>query len=174
MASCDAQPGKAPQGGAEKQAGSKPLESEGRLDRSKAGSVAPDIEFEDPSGERVSLADFAGKPVLLNLWATWCAPCVAEMPTLDRLAARERDLQVLVVSEDFQGRDKVEAFFEQHRLSALEPYRDPQLGLMTDLNAAVLPTTILYDGRGREVWRMTGAEDWEGQRARALLAEAAR
>ncbi|HYG47760.1 MAG TPA: TlpA disulfide reductase family protein, partial [Allosphingosinicella sp.] len=84
----------------------------GKLDRSRAGSAAPATEFEDPDGAPASLADFRGRPVLLNLWATWCAPCVAEMPTLDRLAGREGDrLQVLTVSEDLDGREKIEAFF---------------------------------------------------------------
>ena len=145
----------------------------GKLDRSNAGQAAPDTEFLDPEGEKVTLAAFAGKPVLLNLWATWCAPCVAEMPTLDALAARDTNLQVLAVSQDIEVQEaKVAGFFEERKLSRLEPYRDPQLGLMTGLNAAVLPTTILYDGEGREVWRMTGAADWTGPEAARLLAEA--
>jgi thiol-disulfide isomerase/thioredoxin len=145
----------------------------GKLNRSSAGQAAPDTEFLDPDGEKVTLAAFAGKPLLLNLWATWCAPCVAEMPTLDALAAREPGLQVLAVSQDIEGQEaKVSGFFEQRKLSRLEPYRDPQLGLMTALDAAVLPTTILYDGKGREVWRMTGAADWTGAEAAKLIAEA--
>lgn len=145
----------------------------GKLDRSNAGKPAPDTEFLDPEGEKVTIADFAGKPLLLNLWATWCAPCVAEMPTLDALAGRARGLQVLAVSQDMEGQEaKVAAFFEDRKLARLEPYRDPGLGLMTDLNAAVLPTTILYDSRGREVWRMTGAADWTGEETAKLLAEA--
>ena len=147
----------------------------GKLDRSHSGRAAPDTEFRDPDGEKVTLAAFAGKPLLLNLWATWCAPCVAEMPTLDALAGRDLGLQVLAVSQDIEGQEaKVATFFEQRELSRLEPYRDPQLGLMTDLNAAVLPTTILYDSRGREVWRMTGAADWAGEEAAKLVAEAKR
>jgi len=145
----------------------------GKLDRSKAGRAAPDTEFLDPDGEKVTLAAFSGKPLLLNLWATWCAPCVAEMPTLDALAARDPGLQVLAVSQDIEGQEeKVAGFFKQRNLSRIEPYRDPQLSLMADLKAAVLPTTILYDSRGREVWRMTGAADWTGKDAARLLAEA--
>jgi thiol-disulfide isomerase/thioredoxin len=166
---CDGGTAEAPQPGSAEQ----PLAERGKLDRSNAGQAAPDTEFLDPDGEKTSIADFAGKPLLLNLWATWCAPCVAEMPTLDALAARDPGLQVLAVSQDIEGQEeKVAGFFEQRRLSRLEPYRDPQLGLMSDLNAAVLPTTILYDSRGREIWRMTGAADWAGAEAAKLIAEA--
>ena len=147
-------------------------EAAGRLDRSRAGSPAPDAVFEDPAGERTTLADFRGKPVLLNLWATWCAPCVAEMPTLDSLAARQDAVEVLAVSQDFAGAAKVDAFFETRKFERLEPFLDPELALMTALKADTLPTTILYDAEGREIWRMIGMEDWTGPRAAALLAEA--
>jgi thiol-disulfide isomerase/thioredoxin len=144
----------------------------GRLDRSKAGSAAPGTVFEDPDGAPASLADFRGKPVLLNLWATWCAPCVAEMPTLDRLAAREADrLHVLTVSQDLDGREKIEAFFARQGYRNLETWLDPQMALMTELKADTLPTTILYDSTGREVWRMVGMEEWESGRAALLIKE---
>src|SRR6478672_5459513 len=83
-----------------------------KIDRSHAGAAAPTGEFEDPDGEAVSFAVFQGKPLLVNLWATWCTPCVAEMPTLDALAGRTNGkLQVLTLSQDADGREKVEAFF---------------------------------------------------------------
>ena len=144
----------------------------GRLDRTRAGSLAPYVMFQDPSGEPASLQDFRGKPVLLNLWATWCAPCVAEMPTLDALAASRDDIEVLAVSQDMGGAAKVDAFFAERKFKMLEPYLDPELSLMTGLKVDTLPTTILYDASGREVWRMTGIEDWEGERAAKLIAEA--
>jgi thiol-disulfide isomerase/thioredoxin len=144
----------------------------GRLDRSRAGTPAPSTTFEDPAGEPASLQDFRGKPVLLNLWATWCAPCVAEMPTLDALAASRDDIEVLAVSQDMAGAAKVDAFFAERKFRMLEPYLDPALTLMTGLKVDTLPTTILYDAQGREVWRMTGIEDWQGSRAAALIAEA--
>jgi thiol-disulfide isomerase/thioredoxin len=146
----------------------------GRLDRSHAGETAPTILFEDPAGEPASLADFRGKPVLVNLWATWCAPCVAEMPTLDALAAREPRIQVLALSQDLNGQAKVDAFFAARKFAMLEPYIDAELTLMTQLGISTLPTTILYDGQGRELWRMTGLEDWQGPRAAALIEEALR
>jgi thiol-disulfide isomerase/thioredoxin len=146
----------------------------GRLDRSKAGTAAPGIQFENPDGEPASFADFRGKPLLVNLWATWCAPCVVEMPSIDRLAAREGErLQVLALSEG-DDRAKVTDFFAARRFAALDPFRDADMAMMTALRIDTLPTTILYDAQGREVWRMTGMAEWDGERARRLIAEAER
>ena len=144
----------------------------GRLDRSHAGTRAPAGTFEDPDGNLVSLSDFRGKPLLVNLWATWCAPCVVEMPTLDALAEREDRIQLLAISMDPDGRDKVTAFFEERNFGALEPYLDNELKLMPELGVSTLPTTILYDEDGRELWRMTGMEDWKSERSAKLIAEA--
>jgi thiol-disulfide isomerase/thioredoxin len=144
-----------------------------KLDRSHAGSPAPTGEFEDPDGEAVSFAVFQGKPLLVNLWATWCAPCVAEMPTLDALAGRTNGkLQVLALSQDADGREKVEAFFNQHHFKTIESYLDPKMEMMGALKLDTLPATILYDAKGHEIWRVVGREDWTSQRAQALLDEA--
>lgn len=175
LAGCDRQKAQVPQGEApvEARPATKAELPTGRLDRSHAGTAAPDVEFEDPEGAPVSLADFRGKPLLVNLWATWCAPCVVEMPSLDALAEREGErIHVLALSQDLEGRAKVTDFFRARNFRMLEPFLDSQLGLMTALGIGSLPTTILYDGQGREVWRMTGMEDWEGERARRLLREA--
>jgi thiol-disulfide isomerase/thioredoxin len=146
----------------------------GKLDRSKAGRAAPATAFEDPDGAPATLADFRGKPVLLNLWATWCAPCVVEMPSLDRLAARQGErLQVLALSEGDE-RAKIADFFAARRFAALDPYRDADMAMMTALRIDTLPTTILYDAQGKEVWRMTGMAEWDGARALRLIAEAER
>jgi thiol-disulfide isomerase/thioredoxin len=144
----------------------------GKVDRGHAGKPAPDTEFDDPDGDTVTLASFQGKPLLLNLWATWCGPCVKEMPTLDTLAARQGDkLQVVALSQDTGGPEKVDAFFSKAKIGKLEAYMDPKLAVMGDLGVEVLPTTILFDSKGREVWRVTGELDWQSPKAAALIAE---
>lgn len=171
---CDRQKPAEPQGGAPDWA--RPLADKrqgvGRLDRSFAGTPAPTAAFEDPDGELTSLVQFRGKPVLVNLWATWCSPCVAEMPTLDALAGRDNGIEVLAISQDLQGREKVSAFFAERKFSRLEPYLDPEVAMMMELKVDTLPTTILYDAEGRELWRVTGKEDWTGERAAGLIREA--
>lgn len=144
-----------------------------KLDRSHKGEAAPDFAFTDPKGRKVTLADFRGKPVLLNLWATWCAPCVKEMPTLDALAVREGDkLQVLTVSQDNEdSAAKVAAFFEKAKFQKLQAWRDPEMAFSLQMGIN-LPGTILYDSQGREVWRMVGENDWTGPEAAKLIAEA--
>jgi len=147
----------------------------GRLDRSKAGTAAPALTFEGADGRPTSLAAFRGRPFLVNLWATWCGPCVVEMPALDALAQRNPEgqgLQVVTVSQDMEGRQKVTDFFAARNFQRLQPLLDSQMGLMTALGLDTLPTTILYDAQGREVWRMVGMADWQGERVAGLLREA--
>ncbi|MEA3032818.1 MAG: hypothetical protein QOH86_834 [Sphingomonadales bacterium] len=164
---------KAPSGN--QQAGVEAPPPAGKVDRSHAGKPGPQTEFLDPDGQSTSLAELEGKPLLVNLWATWCAPCVQEMPTLDKLAAAEGGkLQVVAISQDMGGPDKVDAFFAKQRFTTLEAYRDPKMQLMTDLGVEVLPTTILFDAEGREQWRVTGQLDWQGAEAAALLKAAFR
>lgn len=140
----------------------------GTLDRSHKGEAAPAVSFQGLDGGATSIAAFAGKPVLLNLWATWCQPCIKEMPTLDVAA---RGITVVAVSQDLDGAAKVTPFLARGGFSHLKPYLDTKLMLSTAYQA-VLPTNILYDSRGREVWRMSGGMDWTTQTARDLLAEA--
>lgn len=144
----------------------------GTLKCDHAGEAAPDIGFVDPSGAKVTLTAFRGKPVLLNLWATWCAPCVGEMPTLDALAqSLDGKVQVLAISQDLDGEKKVGPFFQQHGFKKLEPYLDTQTAFSTTLQVN-LPTTILYDLQGKEVWRMLGGMDWSSDVAKELVAQA--
>ena len=145
----------------------------GRLDRSHAGTRAPAAIFEDGDGRPTSLAAFRGRPVLVNLWATWCGPCVVEMPSLDALAARAgADIEVIAISQDANGRQAVTDFFRARNFTRLEPYLDPEMRLMPALGIDTLPTTILYNREGEEVWRMTGMADWHSERAASLLDEA--
>jgi hypothetical protein len=95
------------------------------------------------------------------------------MPHLDRLAASQAGrVQVLAISQDSEGRELVTRFFAARRFAALQPYLDPQLDIMMALRVDTLPTTILYDAQGREVWRMTGMAEWGDERTTRLLAEA--
>lgn len=142
-----------------------------RLDRSKAGSPAPIFTFQNPDGGDATLQDFAGRPLLVNLWATWCAPCVAEMPTLDRIAATHgpKGLAVLTISQDNQGAKAVAPFFQKHDLPHLKGWTDPENQFGFDYATGLLPTTVIYDAQGKEMVRVIGAMDWEGAEARALI-----
>lgn len=142
----------------------------GKLDISQRGTAMVDTSFQAPDGSIVRLSDFTGKPLLVNVWATWCAPCIVEMPMLDKLAAREKGrLKVLVVSQDIQGAEKVVPFFERGEFQELEPYVDPENGLSFGFGSGMMPTTVLYDAQGQEVWRVIGAMDWDGAKAAALM-----
>ncbi len=146
----------------------------GTLDRSYAGELIPDVTVTDPAGAELALRAGDGRPTLLNLWATWCAPCVVEMPLLDTLAAEMgADLRVLTVSEDMQGAAAVEPFFAANDYANLPRWMDPTNDLAFAYGGgAVLPLTVLYDAQGREVWRVIGGYDWASDEARAQVAEA--
>lgn len=147
----------------------------GTLDIANRGAVMPDLTFTDPAGGKLRLADLKGKPLLINLWATWCGPCVLEMPTLDALAAaQDGKLTVLTVSQDLDKAAAVGAFFKDRKLARLAPWLDPENALSQHYGTGVLPTTVLYDAQGREVWRMIGSHDWSGPRTAALLADTLR
>lgn len=140
--------------------------------RDNRGKAAPEAAFTDSAGKLTRISDFKGKPVLVNLWASWCAPCVKELPTLDRLARSGR-VQVLAVSQDSGPHASVVAFLEAHHIAALKPYQDAKMALSGALGPeTVLPTSILIDANGKEVWRYVGDLDWTSPQAAKLLAEA--
>ncbi|MGN6847970.1 MAG: TlpA family protein disulfide reductase [Sphingomicrobium sp.] len=143
------------------------------IHRDHKGSPEPAVAFNDPDGKPVKLADFKGKPVLVNLWASWCAPCVKELPTLDQLA-RRGNIKVLAVSQDSGPHASVVAFLQEHKITTLQAYQDSNMGLSGALGPdAVLPTSILYDANRKEVWRYVGDLDWTSPEAAKLLSEAA-
>ena len=119
-----------------------------------------------------TLAEAEGKPLLVNIWATWCAPCVKELPTLQAVAGRAGAPRVIAVSQDMAPRGSVDAFLDKNKLADLEVWHDPKMALASATGAEVLPTTILYDAKGREIWRYVGDLDWTGEEATRLLAEA--
>lgn len=131
----------------------------------------PPLTFETLDGQPVSLADFAGKVVVLNLWATWCAPCREEMPSLDRLQAQfaDRDLVVLALSVDRAGPERVQKFLDEVGVKHLHVYRDPKAAATRAVKVPGLPATILVDRKGQEVGRVLGIAQWDGPAAVAVV-----
>ncbi|WP_126172358.1 TlpA family protein disulfide reductase [Altericroceibacterium xinjiangense] len=175
---CDrqtAEPAQPQESAAAENAGAEPAASlTGTVDRSHAGEPLPDVTITGPNDLKLNLAELKGGPILVNLWATWCAPCVVEMPMLDQLAGEEGAPRVLAVSEDLQGAEVVNPFWAEHRFGNLQPWLDPEndLSMHYGGGGAVLPTTVLYNAAGEEVWRVIGGYDWSSEEARELVAEA--
>ncbi|WP_178130396.1 TlpA disulfide reductase family protein [Reyranella sp. CPCC 100927] len=132
---------------------------------------APPIAFKDKADADATLDAFKGKVVLLNFWATWCIPCVKEMPSLDRLAAKIGNEKFVVVALSLDGpsRPKVEPFIRSRNLDHLQVFFDTQKKSYSGLNIAVLPTTVLIDAQGREVGRLQGDAEWDTPEAEALV-----
>lgn len=132
---------------------------------------APTTAFARADGSTLTLAAFQGRVVLLNFWATWCAPCVSEMPSLDRLQAALQDegLAVVAVSEDFAGRDVVAPFFQRQNLAHLAIYLDGDGALAKEFGIGGLPTSFLIDREGRIVGGLEGAAEWDSEDAVALV-----
>jgi thiol-disulfide isomerase/thioredoxin len=123
---------------------------------------APDIGFTSRDGKKLRLADFRGRFLLVNLWATWCAPCVREMPSLDRLQALEGDrLSVLPISEDRGAGHVVEPFLEKLGLRRLAVYLDPNAEAQEAFAVQGLPTSFLIDRDGRILASLEGAAEWD-------------
>ena len=142
-------------------------------DTAQAGKPLPTVEIKKDDGTPGKLSDLKGKPLLVNLWATWCVPCIKELPTLDALAARDAGkLQVVLVNEDLEGARVVTPFLQKHPLKNVKPWLDTANALMIPTKVGSLPTTILYDANGKEVLRVDRDLDWTGPEAKALLAQA--
>ncbi len=146
----------------------------GQIDRASAGALMPALTLVDGAGRELNLGALQGQPVLINLWATWCAPCVVEMPQLDELAGElDGVVRVVTVSQDLQGAAVVAPFFDKGGYRHLEPWLDQDGAVAFRVESDVLPTTILYDASGREVWRVVGEYNWSGAAAREAVAEGA-
>ena len=138
---------------------------------SKEPKPLPELAFTDAEDKPLKLADYKGKTVLLNFWATWCAPCVKEMPSLDRLQAEmgKDKFVVLPLSLDGPSRPKVAPFYADRKLANLGIYFDKGKKVLGALDVSVLPTSILIDAQGRELGRLEGEADWDKPEALALM-----
>lgn len=123
----------------------------------------PSIEFHDGDGEPLTLAHFRGRVILLNVWATWCRPCKAEMPSLNALAAHFQNGQFTIVplSVDLSGAVAVRGYYKHLALDRLPIYLDPKSQAMHTLGVIGIPTTLLIDREGKEVARQIGPLQWD-------------
>ena len=154
--------------------GAKPPAFRGGMEAYKPNDpprTPPEATFTDAAGHRLSLADFRGKVVLLNFWATWCGPCVKEMPSLDRLqAALGSDrFTVVAISVDRQGLEVVKPFLARTAVQKLTTYLDPKGASMRAFGVQGLPTSFVIDRSGREAGRLEGMARWDTPEAEALM-----
>lgn len=141
------------------------------LELTRPPRTLPEIRFVDASGRDLGLADYEGQGLVLNFWATWCAPCVREMPALDRLHAELEDagVAVLALSADRGGAPVVDRFYAKYEIENLQTLLDKNSLTARALDVRGLPTTLLIDGEGREVGRLVGVAEWDAPEAVSLL-----
>ena len=130
-----------------------------------------EIAFQDEQQKPLTLAQWKGRVVLVNLWATWCGPCRKEMPELAELQERlgSDDFEVVAISVDRQGAEVARPFLDEVGADALKLYLDPTTKVLNDFKAVGLPATMLIDRAGREVGRMFGPADWASPEAIRLI-----
>lgn len=139
----------------------------GVLDKFKpaaAGGAPVVVPFQDRDGKQIKIADAAkGVGAVVNMWATWCLPCIEEMPSLDRLKAQlaKDGIAVVAISQDRGGIARVEPFFAKHGYKNLDINLDKGSALAGSLGVQGLPTTFLFDAKGREVGRVLGTVEWD-------------
>lgn len=134
----------------------------------------PDIALTDPDGATHRLADLKGKVVLLNFWATWCAPCREEMPALDSLQKDlgGEDFQVVTIATGRNTPAAIDRFFAEEGITVLPKWLDPKQALARAMGVAGLPVTVLIDRDGQEIARLLGEADWAGAAARQVVEQA--
>lgn len=133
--------------------------------------AVPDLVFKDSAGSEVKLSKWQGRVVLLNLWATWCAPCRKEMPTLNDVQKQlgSKDFEVVALSVDRKGLEASAAFLKETDADALGLYVDETSKSLESLQAFGLPATLLIDRKGREIGRLLGPAEWNSAEAVALM-----
>ncbi len=142
------------------------------LNRLREGAAAlPEFTFTDAQGRAHAVTDFAGRGLVINLWATWCPPCVAEMPALDRLAAAlaREGITVLPLSSDRGGQEAVQAFYTRTGVTNLGVWLDPRGAAGRALGARGLPTTLIVDRGGQERARLEGDAAWDAPEFKAAI-----
>jgi thiol-disulfide isomerase/thioredoxin len=142
-----------------------------RLVRVTPPKAMSDVIFSDGEDRARNLGEWRGKVVLVNLWATWCAPCKREMPSLDRLQAKlgGADFAVLPISLDRTGPDKPRQFLASNGLKNLDLFLDSGSSLMQTLRVPGLPLSLLVDRQGREIARLAGPAEWDGAEAETII-----
>lgn len=136
----------------------------------------PNVKFKDGSGKELSLEDWRGKVVLINLWATWCAPCRHEMPGLDRLQGGMGgdNFEVLAISIDRKGAKVAQDFLDEIKTQYLKLYIDKTAKISRESKAFGLPVSILINREGKEIGRLIGPAEWDSNHAKALITAAIR
>jgi len=131
-----------------------------------------DVSFLNADGDQITLKDWHGKVVLLNLWATWCGPCREEMPLLDKLQGElgSDAFEVVALAVDKAGLNGAEKFFQDTKVENLKLFADPTARVGGELRVFGMPTTILIDTRGREIGRLVGPAKWDSEDAKRLIA----
>ncbi len=131
----------------------------------------PNTPIEAADGTAVTLDHFRGKTVVLNFWATWCAPCRKEMPSLDRLQANfdKEVLEVVAVTVGFNAPQAVSKFLEDTEIRNISIFHDPKQALARKMGVLGLPVTVLVDRNGNEVARLTGDAEWDSDSAKVIL-----
>jgi thiol-disulfide isomerase/thioredoxin len=132
---------------------------------------APETEFLTATGETVTLASFRGKVLLVNFWATWCAPCVKEMPSIGRLRDKiaDKDFAILAVSEDRKGAEVAVPFLKKLGVENITPYFDTRMSLARGFRLVGMPTTYLIDKEGRIRGSLAGTAEWDSDEAVAMI-----
>lgn len=131
----------------------------------------PHVQFFDAANNPHAFDEYAGKVILVNFWASWCAPCRREMPSLDRLQADlgSEQFEVVLINLDRSGYDKASAFLEQIEMQHLDSFIDPGNKSARTLGALGLPTTLLLNRKGDEIGRLAGPAEWDAPEAKALI-----
>ncbi len=133
--------------------------------------LAPTAFFHDEQGNEKSFSDYEGKVILVNFWATWCAPCIKEMPDLNELqkSAGNDKFEIVLLSENQDGIESSIAFLKENNISHLKTFLDTDRKIARSIKSNALPTSILINAQGYEVGRLVGPADWNSGDAKALI-----